>query len=131
MGLVRTSPLACTRGKSYLFALSFDINGTSDPDGVDPTLSSDDLTVTRNAAGIFDITFKARTRPLKMLGGHAQCRDTDPNLRAVVSSYTASTGVMQVRVFLDDGTSGVAALSEIDNTKVDVWALFTKSSQPV
>lgn len=123
--LTNPYPLKATQGDLYVFVCSFDTNNTSDPDGVDPADAG--YTVARPSAGVFTITFDGDKKPLAVL----YCKPTvinDPTLDVQYTSYVASTGVLTVTHYADDGTP--AAGDSTDKT-IQVFALCTRNSDGI
>lgn len=95
-------------GEWDLVTLRCETNNTSDPDGAEPNVG----TWARSNAGILTYTFPAGSRPQRVTSLGCSFEETDVDIRAWVSGYVASTGVLTVRMSKDDGTSGVPALAD-------------------
>lgn len=107
---------------AFLYANSFDTNGTSPPDGLD---MADGVTVARTGVGDYTVTFPADKRPKKMLYGDASFRGNQAELDAKVVSYTPSTGVLLLAAYDEDDTSGISASADSTDRKIQFWGIFT------
>lgn len=97
-----------------LIAFSFDTNNTDDPDGIlDPGGCVSSIT---ESGGVFTVTLAAGVR-LSQLVAHT-CSVDDITIKACVTGYTASTGVLTVSVGRDDGAAIAEATTD---KKVSVW----------
>lgn len=103
-----------------MVAGSFELDGTNDP----TNKAGFGFDVTRNAQGVFDITLDHKYRELVcFLPGVENASAVGYAVEAV--SYTASTGVLQVRVVNQDGTPATIA-SDPDGPRVNFLAVFQK-----
>ena len=131
----KSNPVAPIRhtwtGDLYDFILKFDtVTGTADPDGVNPDLSTDDEVVVAHQgtnAGEYTITFAEHVKPYEMLWGDASILGDQAQLDAKVVSYTQSTGVLLVKVYDEDDTSGISAAANSNDVTVQVRCVFTRS----
>lgn len=105
----------------------FQINGTSDPDFQVPAGAVDD--VVRTSAGLFTITLPQTERYPALISCTGSVQTAAVGAGTVGAlftpvSYTASTGVLVVRIVDQDGTPGAA--DPADNDWVHVQAVFCR-----
>lgn len=136
MSLRDHNPARTVFAKTYSWAIKFDTNGTSAPDGVAPDWGSD-VTVARSDTGDYTITFAGDAKPLSMIYGDACILGDEARLDAKVVSYTASTGVLAVTVYQeqDDGAdtdpdNGISIAADTTDKTVQVHCIFTRSDAP-
>ena len=103
-----------------LVAGSFELDGTNDP----RLPAGFGFTATRNAQGVFDITLDHKYRELVAFAPGIE-NSSALGYAVEVVSYTASTGVLQVRIVDQDGSPAVIA-SDPDGPRVHFFALFQK-----
>jgi hypothetical protein len=126
MSLRKHKPLKAVFGNGYLFAIKFDTNNNSTPDGVSPNYGSD-CAVTRTDVNTYAVTFAADKKPFEMIFGEAEVLGAEPQLQAKVVSYTASTGVLVIELYDEDDTSGISAKTpESNNKTVQVLCVFRR-----
>ena len=102
-----------------LVAFSFDTNDGDDPDGiVDPGGCVE--SAVSSGTGEFTVVLKAPFR-LGQLVAHS-CSTDDLTIKAVVSSYTASTGTIVITEGVDDDD---IAAADSDDKKISVWLFGT------
>ncbi len=92
-------------GNLYLYHFTFTTNTTNAADGLDPTYALDAAAPT---AGVHPFTFKPDCKPSAVL--HGWVDTTVETEKALVTDYTASTGVLEISVFLEDAVSGIHAV---------------------
>lgn len=121
----------CWNGDVYEFVCKFDtVTGTADPDGVNPDLSGDSEVVVAHQgtnAGEYLITFAEKVKPYELLWGDASILGDQAQLDAKVVSYTQSTGVLLIKVYDEDDTSGISAAANSNDVTVQVRCMFTRS----
>jgi hypothetical protein len=108
-------PVRATRYDERDFAIKFDSNNTSHPDGVVPDYTG--VTVARTGTGTITITFAASVRPLEFRQPLAYIVGDESNLFAKVVSYVASTGVLTVKMY----TNNAGTIAAADSTDKEVW----------
>jgi hypothetical protein len=125
-------PVRSISGDQYVVAFSFDTNQTSDPDGVSPAVENINpaITIAYSAAGTFTVTFAEQARPQSVDYADASIRGDFPELDAKVVSYVAATGVMTIKVYDEDDTSGISddAASTLNNVTVQVLAFCSRKA---
>lgn len=121
-------PVRSTRLETYLFTQQFTVDGTSDPDGLDPT--GTDIAVARTGVGDFTITFPGTKKPLAVHYASCVVIANDATHTAKCGAYVPSTGVLPVHLYEEDGTSGISASAETnaDDMVLQVFAVCTRSS---
>ncbi len=128
LSLLGQFPLKSTRLEQYLFTCKFDTNDTSAPDGVDP--SNAGFAVARTGVNQYTLTFDAMRKPKKLNFGACAILGDLPGISAKVVSYTESTGVLVIRLYDEDNTSGIeAATPESNNVTVQVQCWFSRYLQ--
>lgn len=127
MGSLARLPLA-TRNSDYFFTLQFETNNTDAPDGLVPDYSSTYLAIDQTATGVYTITFTAAYRPGALLWGHADFLEDMPGWSVKVVSYVPSTGVLTLKAYDEDDTSGIAALADSNNKTIQLACLFSRNA---
>ncbi len=98
----------------HLFTLTFDTNGTSAPDGVNP--SSADAAVARSGVGTYTVTFPAAMTAQRLDYAAAGIIGNEPSLKAKVVSYTAGVLTLQVsQLVLPVSASGLITCTTFAN----------------
>ena len=116
-------PVNCTSSDCFFYAVRFETNDSAAPDGI--TQASDGVTIARASTGNYTITFPTNRRPLAMLWGNANFEESAADYSARVVSYTASTGVLVIEVYYDDGSPAVA---DTNDKTVAVCVLFSRKT---
>lgn len=106
----------------YFMGGRFDTNDTGAPDGVTPSRSG--VTVARTDVGIFTVTLAPA--PAAIVCGDALVWGDQAGIHAKVISYSA--GVLTIKVYDEDNTSGIQAVAETNNVTVCWWAVFTSET---
>lgn len=128
--------LAQTEGAEQVEAcFRFQINGTSDPNFLFPSNMAHVVSdVTRNAAGVFDVTFALGHRwpGLVAVGGSvmtASGAGLGLIVQSAVADYDASTGVLRVRTVDPYTDATPAALDPADDDWVCLRVVFQRRTQ--
>lgn len=128
MSLKSPNPCRSNSVGTYLIDFSFTVNGTSTPDGLTPDFSTD-LVLAYSSAGVYTATFAASRKPAR---ARVWCSVAGDNGDVRVNgTYVASTGVLTIRVDVDDGTSGVPAAGNVDNMVINVLLVCSNARPSV
>ncbi len=118
-------------GETYWYHCQFETNGSSTPDGVDP---SGAITVARTGTGVFTVTFDERIKPAAIHQAIVNVEENQAATYARFISYAASTGIATIRQYTASTSVGVAATGTItcvakanfdDNDTVTIGDGFT------
>lgn len=112
-------------GNLSLWYVSFESASTSTPDGVDP---SGNVTLARTGVGDLTITFDAHVKPKAVLWGGVNIAENNATTDCKVGAYTASTGVLPLYMYTENGTSGISASADTNNLTYQCLFLVDTSS---
>lgn len=110
----------------FIYCVQFETNSTDAPDGV--VQADDDVTFDQTATGTYTITFPAGKRPAALLYCKADFLEDMPGFDIKTVSYVASTGVLTLKAYDEDNTSGVMAAADSTDKTVQVFAVFCRKS---
>lgn len=116
-------PLNFITGECFGYWVQFETNNTDAPDGI--IQASDGVTIARADVGDFTITFPTNARPAALLYGTADFIEDLADYSAKVTGYTASTGVLTLSTYLDDGSPAVA---DTTDKTVSVFCIFSRKT---
>ncbi len=128
MGMIKHKPLRATRNDEYIFTLQFETNNTDAPDGLVPAYGTDVLAIDQTATGTYTITFAESKKPYALHYAQASFLEDMPGWSINVVSYVQSTGVLTLKAYDEDNTSGVAAAADSTDKTVQLFCVFTRSS---
>jgi len=130
MGMINTRPIKSARSEQAILAFQFETNNTDAPDGLDPAYGTDVMTLDQAATGVYTITFNAKCKPAAVHFCKADFVEDMPGWDIKFISYAASTGVLTLKVYDEDNTSGVMAAADSTDKTVQVFMIYTRSSVP-
>lgn len=128
MGMISQKPIRSARSEQAILCFTFETNGTSAPDGLDPAYGTDVMTLDETAVGTYTITFNARCKPAAVHYCDPSFVEDLPGWDVKYISYVASTGVLTIKAFDEDDTSGVAAAATSTDKTIQVFMVYTRSS---
>lgn len=128
MGLIKTKELRSARNQEAILCFQFETNNTDAPDGLDPAYGTDVMTLDQTATGVYTITFNARVKPAAVHYCKADFVEDMPGWDIKFVSYVASTGVLTLKAYDEDDTSGVMAAADSTDKTVQVFLVYTRSS---
>lgn len=99
-------------GDTYLVVMSFESNGTSAPDGVDPSAG---FTVARTDVGDTTLTFDEAVKPRNVLFASCEVAENDANDFAKCGDYVPSTGVLPIYLYTNS-TGNIASTDSTNQT---------------
>jgi hypothetical protein len=121
-------PIRCNRPEAEIWILSFETNGTGDPDGLDPAFATG-VTLDRTGAGDYTVTFDEAIKPNKVLACLPSYVEGLPKNDVKYVSYTASTGVLVLMATEEDGTSGISAEADTTDKTISLVLFVSKSDK--
>lgn len=127
MGMNKTRPLKSARSNEAVLCFSFETNNTDAPDGLDPAYGSDVMVLDQTATGTYTITFNERVKPAAVHYCKADFAEDMPGFDIKYVGYVASTGVLTLKAYDEDNTSGVMAAADSTDKTVQVLLVYTRS----
>ena len=128
MGMINTKPLKSARSEQAILCFQFETNGTSAPDGLSPAYGTDVMTLDETATGTYTITFAEKCKPVAVHYCKPDFVEDMPGWDVKYISYVASTGVLTIKAYDEDDTSGVAAAATSTDKTIQVFLVYTRSS---
>jgi hypothetical protein len=116
-------PLLSVTGDAFIYCVQFETNDTDPPDGI--VQDDDGVAIARADTGDYTITFPSNRKPQAMLYGNAVLIEDLADYSAKVTGYTASTGVLTLSVYYDDGSPAVA---DTTDKTVAVFCVFCRNT---
>lgn len=128
MNLNNTKPIKSARHEQAILCFTFETNNTDAPDGLDPSIGTDVLAIDQTATGTYTITFTPLYRPAAVHYCAADFVEDLPGWSLKFVSYDASTGVLTLKAYDEDNTSGIQAAADSTDKTVQVFLVYTRSS---